>query len=221
MNAGPPKDWLLWQIADSGFPAGGFAHSGGLEATVQLGEVRNREQLRQFMDAAIAQSASNSLPFVAAGWDGEPALDRVDELYDAFTSNHVANRASRLQGQAFLSSADRAFNQPELTALRSQAKQSPSHFAPIFGAVARQLGFEKEASLRLYLFTQIRGWLSSAVRLNIIGPIEAQALQAALPSSAETAIRRCASLEDAAQTAPLLDLFQGCQDRLYSRLFQS
>ena len=24
--------WLVWQIADSGFPTGGFAHSGGLEA---------------------------------------------------------------------------------------------------------------------------------------------------------------------------------------------
>ena len=30
-------DWLIWQVADSTFPAGGFAHSGGLEAAWQAG----------------------------------------------------------------------------------------------------------------------------------------------------------------------------------------
>jgi urease accessory protein UreF len=35
--------------------------------------------------------------------------------------------------------------------------------------------------------------------------------------------RRCAdlTLDDLAQTAPVIDLVQGAHDRLYSRLFQS
>jgi urease accessory protein len=37
----PDEDWLLWQLADSAFPTGGFAHSGGLEAAWQHGEIRN------------------------------------------------------------------------------------------------------------------------------------------------------------------------------------
>lgn len=27
-----PSDWIAWQLCDSAFPAGAFAHSGGLEA---------------------------------------------------------------------------------------------------------------------------------------------------------------------------------------------
>lgn len=35
---GFPSDWIIWQMLDSGLPTGGFAHSFGLEAAVQLGQ---------------------------------------------------------------------------------------------------------------------------------------------------------------------------------------
>ncbi|HZH77778.1 MAG TPA: urease accessory protein UreF, partial [Archangium sp.] len=41
--------WRVLQLADSAFPTGGFAHSGGLEAAVQQGEVRGREGLERFV----------------------------------------------------------------------------------------------------------------------------------------------------------------------------
>jgi urease accessory protein UreF len=48
-------------------------------------------------------------------------------------------------------------------------------------------------------------------------------LQQKLSSPAEKILTSCVrlTLADIAQTAPLLDLWQGAQDRLYSRLFQS
>jgi urease accessory protein len=59
--------------------------------------------------------------------------------------------------------------------------------------------------------------------LNIVGPMEAQILQHRLAPKAQVILRRCEnlSLDDLAQTLPLLDLWQGAQDRLYSGLFQS
>jgi urease accessory protein len=61
------------------------------------------------------------------------------------------------------------------------------------------------------------------VRLNIVGPMDAQAIQHQLSVTAEEVLKHCASLtlDDIAQTSPLLDLWQSAQDRLYSRLFQS
>jgi urease accessory protein len=217
--------WLVWQLADSAFPAGGFAHSGGLEAVAQNGEIKSAADLETFLHAALQQTAHGSLPFVRAGFNALVPFAEVDRLFDAFTPNHVANRASRAQGQAWLASAERTFGSPAIAELRETVLRDafPGHFAPVFGAVARALSVECATALRLFVFLQLRGWTSSAVRLGIIGPLQAQAIQHRLSVHAESAaeLGRELSLDDAAQTAPLLDLLHATHDRLYSRLFQS
>jgi urease accessory protein len=69
----------------------------------------------------------------------------------------------------------------------------------------------------------LRGLVSAAVRLGIVGPLQGQTLQHGLAVYAQELLRRCEplTLDEIAQTAPLLDLWQANQDRLYSRLFQS
>jgi urease accessory protein len=81
----------------------------------------------------------------------------------------------------------------------------------------------RETTARMFFFNHLRSVLAAAVRLNIVGPMEAQAMQQRAAGKAEEVRARCESLTlaDLAQTAPLLDLWQGAQDRLYSRLFQS
>src|SRR5258705_145761 len=59
-------DWLLWQLADSAFPTGGFAHSAGLEAAWQHGEIRTAAELRQWLVSSLDQVAGTALPFVNA-----------------------------------------------------------------------------------------------------------------------------------------------------------
>ena len=85
------------------------------------------------------------------------------------------------------------------------------------------LGLPRETTLRLFFFNHLRGLLAAAVRLNVLGPMEAQAMQHRLSPRAEGILHHCETLtlDDLAQTSPLLDLWQGAQDRLYSRLFQS
>jgi urease accessory protein len=87
----------------------------------------------------------------------------------------------------------------------------------------RVLEVSRDAAGQLFFFNHLRGILASAVRLGIVGPMEGQSLQHKLSIRAREILGRCAALgiDDLAQTAPLLDLWQGTQDRLYSRLFQS
>src|SRR5579872_3919452 len=96
------SDFTLWQIADSAFPTGGFAHSAGLEAAWQHGEVRNRGELISYVGAGMHQLGRAALPFVTAAHAEPERLEEFDSLCNAFTTNHVANRASRTQGKAFL-----------------------------------------------------------------------------------------------------------------------
>jgi urease accessory protein len=195
---------LLLQLADSGFPSGGFAHSGGLEAAHQLGEV---EDVAAYARLALRQAASAMGPFVVKAHRGDD-LAALDAEQEAFLTNHVARRASRAQGRALLRTMREVFPQLDLEDL---------HLAVAFGAAYARLGVDRETTARIFLFQALRATLSAAVRLGMVGALEAQRmLHATAPE-----IDGLEVPEEPWQTAPLLELFGATHDRLFSRLFQS
>ncbi|MDC0739756.1 urease accessory protein UreF [Polyangium mundeleinium] len=217
---------LLLQLADSAFPTGGFAHSGGLEAAAQLGEITGPSSLERFLLHNLEQAGAGALPMVTAAHTSPERFPALDRRQDAFLTNHVANRASRAQGRAWLAAASHSFGIASLRELRARSREDKSfcgHFAPLFGAIAARLGLSRGDAQRLFLFLHLRGLVSSAVRLSLLGPLEAQALQYRLTGAVLAVLARHETRgeEDLATTAPLVDLFQGHQDRLYSRLFSS
>ena len=218
-------DWLIWQLADSAFPTGSFAHSGGLEAAWQCGRVARGESLSSFITASLTQTGRGLLHFVIAVHREPTRFVELDELCDAFQSNHVINRASRAQGKALLLAANRIFDNSALASFQSIARQSesPCHLAPLSGIISSAMQMAEEQAGRLFLFCSLRSLISSAVRLGIVGPMEAQALQITQYKRAQELVDDAIALphQDAAMTAPILDIMQGMQDRLYSRLFQS
>lgn len=224
----PPRlriesQWLLWQLADSAFPTGGFAHSAGLEAAWQHGDVRNRVELREWLLASLQQIGRAVLPFANAAHAKPQRLNEFDQLCDAFTSNHVANRASRSQGRALLAAAERVFKSKIRNSTSESEPPAFAHHAPVFGVITNVLNIPQVEAVRLFVFTHLRGAIAAAVRLNIVGPMEGQTIQFELSQAAEDIVEQgCQrTLDDLAQTAPLLEIWQGAQDRLYSRLFQS
>ena len=223
-------DALVWQLVDSAFPTGAFAHSLGLESAWQHGEVASRDDLRRFVEATILQAASGALPLVNAAHREPARLAEWDALNDAFLTNAVANRASRQQGRTLLASAARIWPSRLDDCARARSSQSQlrncqlcAHAAPITASVCRALGVSLETTQRVVLFVAARGVLSAAVRLGVTGSYEAQRLQSECAgwSASVLARYRDAGPDDLAQTAPIIDILQGAHDRLYSRLFQS
>ena len=216
---------LVWQLIDSGFPAGGFAHSGGLEATVQHGLVTDGAGVLSFARQTLAHAGCSLLPFVTAAHRNPASLRELDRRSEIFINNPIANRASRAQGLAFLTSAARSFPQSAVPTTETdiRAQRLCCHHAPIFGVVFEALGIDLAETQRAFLFVTLRGVASSAVRLGLLGAYEAQETLALLAPDLERTIQRCSGLDvtDIAQTAPLIDLCQSTHDRLYTRLFQS
>lgn len=56
----------MWQLVDSCLPTGGFAHSAGLEAALQLGMLTAYNDVVQYIWSTLLQTATLLLPFVAA-----------------------------------------------------------------------------------------------------------------------------------------------------------
>jgi urease accessory protein len=224
-NPSEDRRWLLWQLLDSAFPSGGFAHSGGLEAARYAGEVSDEETLLQYLEASLVQTGRGKLPFVDAAHRAPEEFARIDQFCEAFTTNTVANRASRVQGQSLLASADRIFEEPAIGDLRERVRRekSPCHYVPVFGSVCRMLGVSLAEARRMFLFITIRDLIAAAVRLNLMGTFQGQAVLHQLSAWARRVDEDTAhlTLEDVAQTAPLLDILQATHDRQYSKLFQS
>jgi urease accessory protein len=206
-------NWIVLQLADSAFPTGGFAHSAGIEAHVQAGELAT---LEAYAREVLDQLALGSLPLVSAVHDDLSRLAEVDAFARATLWNHVAARASRTQGRALLDVAARSFGVAKPTGIEG-------HLAPAFGYVTRSLGVDRDEALAAFLHLGLRGLLSAAVRLGCAGPSEAQQLHLRLHPALDAALARGRSLglADVAQPSPLVELIQGTHDRLYSRLFQS
>ena len=215
---------LLWQLIDSGFPAGGFAHSSGLESNVHYGRVADHGDLLAFARQTLSQSGRSALPLVTAAHRDPDTLVELDRLSDVFLSNPVANRASRAQGRALLKAASLSFASRTLAAIEGRMGNGfCAHYAPVFGIVCAALDISCGDAQRGFLFTTVRGVTTAAVRLGLIGPYQAQGLQRTLAADIDRTIDRYGSLapSDIAHTAPILDLCQATHDRLYSRLFQS
>lgn len=217
------SDWLTWQIVDSAFPTGAFAHSWGLESAWQHGEIADLEGLRAFLDAAVAQTGHAVLPLLNDAYRDPERLERLDELADAFLLNVVGNRASRVQGRALVATASRVWPSEALLEVKRRAEATRAHIAPLSGVVLGAIGLSLSAAQRVTLYATARGVLAAAVRLGIAGSYEAQRLQHGCIPWLDQVAARCHALtaDDLAHTSPVADLLQTAHDRLYSRLFQS
>lgn len=98
------ETYILLVLADSNLPTGSFVASSGLESFEKHGFLRAHPDLVSFLQHSLDSYAHSALPFLADAYevasnytsvdDAMKALCELDDLYEASTLNHVAQRAS-------------------------------------------------------------------------------------------------------------------------------
>lgn len=211
----------LMHLADSALPAGGYAFSNGLEGAYQLGLLNAAGALEEFVRSALMAAAYGEMPFIHSCYaeSDDEALADMLHFYDALIAAPAMRRASLVLGKNWLRLMAGLYPKVEFTTLRP----APAHYTVVFGLALKATGFAQADAQRLYMFQVLRDQLSAAVRLGVVGPLEATRKQWGLYGHCEELLAEVAGrpYAQATRCAPQLDIAQSTHDDLYSRLFQS
>lgn len=212
------------QQADSAFPGGAFAFSGGLE-TLAAEEALTPVRLEAFLADQLrgrwapCERVVLVLAFRAAA---EPeALAALDEELDALTQPAELRRGSRRQGRALLST-HRRLGTPGVAAYaaRIAAGTALGHLPVVQGLAWRGAGLSEPLAEAAAAQSFCAGQLSAAVRLGRLGPLQAQAIRSALAPLLAALLRAPVPPQTQPWTfAPAADIAALRHEDLAGRLF--
>lgn len=241
---------FLLLLSDSALPLGSFAFSSGLESYLAH-TPKGQAAFSSFLPVSVSSYASTTLPFVLAAHRQPSAqsVAELDDALDAAIICTVGRRASVAQGRALLGIWERSFTNslPSGSAaagalkdysamLKSSSSSSSSsassvlpqvsaHLAPLFGAICQLVGLTAYQTAYIFMLSHIKALVSAAVRASMFGPYQAQRLLASegVQSLITAVVEREweTRVEDAGQSVPVMDLWIGRHEMLYSRIFNS
>jgi urease accessory protein len=216
----------LLTLADSNLPAGGYAFSSGLEAASHLGLLSSSDHLSAYLSTAIHNTAQSELPFIQSCHTNELSyLDDMLATYDAMLTTQTMAQASAVQGRNLIRIMNTLYPSDAMTKLRQMLiKHSlPAHHTIVYGTTFHVAGFALLQSKKVFMYQVLRDQMSAAVRLGIIGPMEAAQIQKQHHQTCEMAIHQTMDTPytQATRSAPQIDITQSFHQHLYSRLFQS
>src|SRR4051812_23599263 len=174
----------LLLLADGRLPSGGHAHSGGLEAQVAAGRVRDVDGLAAFLRGRLATAGLVCAAFAAAACARTAEWPDLDAGLDARTPSPALRKASRAQGRALVR-AGRAMW--PLTAIPREPATSYAPAIPrdphqpiALGALAAAAGLSPAEAAVASAHGTVTGPASAAVRLLGLDPYAVHGVLAGL-----------------------------------------
>jgi len=173
----------LLQLGDSAYPAGGFAFSWGLEGLAADGMLANRNELDRIIADQLARrwaTMDRILLRRAFYATDSVAIAAIDRLAEAGTSSAEMRDGSRRAGRALLGvwvKLDGPLSVAYRQLVSSDARLG--HLPVAQAVVSRDADFTLEATELMSGWTLVTGLVSAAVRLGIVGHVEAQRSQSA------------------------------------------
>ena len=216
----------LLLLADGRFPAGGHAHSGGMETAVAVGAVKDLETLTAFLAGRLATAGLSAAGLAAASCTLKHPWEALDAEADARTPSPALREVGRRQGRQMLRTAKALWPGSILDGLAETAPEGPHHPVAL-GAAAAAAGLEPIDAARATIFNAVTGPASAAVRLLGLDPVTVHRLLASMaPEMDDTAHLAARAADGLLSGLPcpgsiLLDLYAQQHTESEKRLFAS
>jgi urease accessory protein len=225
----------LLQFSDGLFPAGGYAHSAGLETCVQSGAVTDSSGVETFIRAHLEGVAGPTdavilvcaLHAAAAGNSDECFAQclELDRRLDAIKAASEAREASRQMGRQIVRVAGAIVGSPVISAFvqAAQERTAPCHQAVIFGIVAAAFRWSPRDAAAAFLYSNTAQIVGAALRLIPMGQLDGQRIIARLGPTIGRLATDAAGRDtvDAWSFAPALEIAAMRHARLEARIFRS
>ena len=212
----------LLALADSRLPAGGHAHSGGVEQAITAGVLGDPGSLAAFLRRRLTTAGAVAAGLAAAACraaDDAAALAALDAEADARTPSPAQRAASRQQGRGLVRVASRAWPDPAWAALPAQP-----HHPLALGVAAATAGLTPRDAAHAAAYLAVSGPATAAQRLLAMDPITVAAVTARLSPEIDQ-VADAAAVTTAgdlpATTDPLLDLLAEVHAARNDRFFAS
>jgi urease accessory protein len=214
----------IWQ-ADSGFPSGSFAFSGGLEAFYALAPAADAATLPSLLRDMLAHRwATSDRVALAMAHRAGADLDAIavaDAALEAATLVQPLREGSRRNGLALLAAHER-LGTARAGHLRAACREGRclGHLAVVQGALFASLGLALPAAIAAAGYAAAAAMVTAAVRLGRVGAIDGQrALAGVLALLADLADAPPAADAVPEGFLPLLDVAAARHARAAMRLF--
>lgn len=233
-ESSPAPAWLglLLQVTDTAYPTGAFAHSGGLEGMMQLGQVRDLDGLARFLDRSVLLTLERChLPLLrlsreaALDLDGA-AIARLDEITGALCSPEELRLASSRSGRQRLQLLAKVMHLDTIHPREWEAlvpRLRDAHLPVVAGIEAALLEIPEAPALQAFAYGTVSTILSASMKIMRIGQTPVQELLSRMMTLVPGVVERSRGIDPGTLGAftPVADIASARHKRAALRLFLS